>query len=381
MWIIGEMMSRINGHYSYYPSSSMSIPLRDALLGILVGVLMIIWRRDRSRQHTKLLLILAFVFGLLGTTIYYLFTFLSHMDVSFLVWGDVLETAGSALFTSLLLDQVWKWYLKEECRWMLESFFQWPPTVQTTTPYPLMDKLTRTVASVLLILSFIGVIASGIVPDAPQAKSVIITLVPRINNNGIIIYLSLPVHKIESIQDVPDEGRPNHTPSVHQVQTALNLAQESLHLQEKQQNLWSVDNSIHCQISTNRAMMTARCQELVYDSITARASGVDKLQHTPLPVDLNGYQNVGPTTTHIFSAQLSANGTARIYIDASSSWAYAFSPGQLQQLASQLAGRRENEADALLRSQVGIETVWLNTVGLSLPADPHHIYFQILIQR
>jgi|SRR5579883_1170393 hypothetical protein len=385
MWLCGEILSTINGHYGYYPFPS-QLPLRYILLGVLVGALTVVWREDRVRQRLGFTLMFVFFFSLGGTAMSHLLSFLSHTSESFFLAAlDGLETSVSAVLTGLLLNQVWKWYLKEECRWALDAFFQGLPTLQ---PYPSMDKLTRILSFSFISLSILLVIASGIPPDffAPRARNVTITLVPQLISNGTTLALTLPVTSLsqsetQMIESSSDETRPNRRPGLLQIQVMRQKAQEALHFQEVQQDLGVVDDSLQCQSDIHQSVVTLRCQELVYESAPVRAAAVNWLKQTPIPADLLGYRQVGPVLYHVSAARLRTESDVRLNIDAWSSWAYAFSPLQLHRLANQLAGVWENDAYALLRMQKGLAKAWLSTVGQSLPTDPHCIHFQILIQQ
>jgi hypothetical protein len=377
MLICTEILITLDSYYGYYPPS-FTIG-RNALLGVLIGSSAMLWRGDRTRGWTKHMLLMVLALSLFCTTGCNLLAFFSHKSFD---WVDVLESSAIALGLSLVLALMGRWFLKEEYKYVFERSYHFEEALHISET---LGPFGRVLASFFLILSCLGVIGAGYSPDPPRAKNVVVTLVPQAMTWGPDIVLSLPVHSLsqsetQPIESTPDEVRPNRLPGVLQIRSMEQNIQSDLHLQETQKHLGVIDNSLQCLTAVRLGIITMTCQEFVYDAAAARAAAVGSFKNTALPASLAHYYGVGELKILIYAAELLSNGRGEIFIEAWKTFFYTFSSSQLVSMANHLAGLSEEEADAFLAHQPGLLKAWLSTPDFSLPTDPAHIHFQVLLQ-
>ncbi len=121
------------------------------------------------------------------------------------------------------------------------------------------------------------------------------------------------------------------------------------------------------------------CGEEVYDDAAVRQLAGDMLNARVASDSTLGaaYHLNGPLTVNVLGAS-AIDGTRNVALNvqARGTWAYAFSPARLRQLASLIAGKSEADARALLLQQAGIMDVQFRPEG-NLPGNVDEIEMRV----
>ena len=120
--------------------------------------------------------------------------------------------------------------------------------------------------------------------------------------------------------------------------------------------------------------VSSTCSGEVYDQLSARTIAADLLK-TEKDKSNVGYALTGNILTTITRAIADKSGKVTLFINAQGLWVYQFSNAQKSQMASQIAGKTQNQATAFLAVQQGVSKVASISIssGNTLPTDASKI--------
>jgi serine/threonine protein kinase len=131
------------------------------------------------------------------------------------------------------------------------------------------------------------------------------------------------------------------------------------------------------QASRVTVTVTFTCTGEVYDRAATLSLAAKLLSDQAASQLGKGYNLVGKIATTLTRALVTntARGTIALTTTALGTWVFQFSPAQKQMLATFIAGKTQQQAQALLQAQTGVQQATINLSGgrNTLPADPHQI--------
>jgi serine/threonine protein kinase len=131
------------------------------------------------------------------------------------------------------------------------------------------------------------------------------------------------------------------------------------------------------QASSVTVTVTFTCTGEVYDRDAALSLAAKLLSSQAATQLGTGYSLVGKIVTAVTQTTVTSTtqGTIAITTTAQGTWSFQFSAAQKQALASLIAGKTQQQAQALLQAQAGVQqaTIKISGGGNTLPADPHQI--------
>lgn len=131
------------------------------------------------------------------------------------------------------------------------------------------------------------------------------------------------------------------------------------------------------QASSVTVTVTYTCTGEVYAHDAALALAAQLLSSQAATQPGKGYSLVGKIVTAVTQASVisPSQGTISVITTAQGTWVFQFSAAQKQALASLIAGKTEQQAQALLQAQPGVQqaTIKVSGGGNTLPTDPYEI--------
>lgn len=134
--------------------------------------------------------------------------------------------------------------------------------------------------------------------------------------------------------------------------------------------------------TTVTVRVTTTCMSEVYDLQAVQVLAARKLTQDASKNPGAAYVPVGQILANVAQAVPDSHGNILLQVNAVGVWAYQFTPAQIRQLASMIAGKSGQDARTILFKQPGVErngvTITLTGVGATaIPDDTDHITIDI----
>lgn len=143
----------------------------------------------------------------------------------------------------------------------------------------------------------------------------------------------------------------------------------------------SSDANAGTQVATLTVRVTVICTGEVYDQQEASLLAMNLLKTDPARNPGRDFVLVGDIVTKVMQARADVRGTITLQVSAEGIWVYQFNESEKQALAKLIAGKSEQDAESLLRRQVGVAKTSIQLVGgdgNTLPANSHQIVLAVL---